>query len=98
MSRPTDGPRENPGQVALDQNRASHDHSSGHETCPRCQALEARIAELEAAAAERPDAGPTPPRAAHPTFPRWNSKLYDSFPMTGAKVGNCGLPHPGETG
>jgi Family of unknown function (DUF6065) len=55
MSRPTDG--ENQGKVPF---TAGHDHGAPHDprragSCPRCQELEARIAELEALVRERPD-------------------------------------------
>src|SRR3954470_2452190 len=55
MSRPTDAHQERPGQEGEDPRCAAEGHAPGpaSASCPRCQALEARIAALEAAAAER---------------------------------------------
>jgi hypothetical protein len=83
MSRPTDVESERPGQSAENHDPTSqgHAHGSGSETCARCQALEARIAELEAAAAQRLGAEPgaaTPPSA--PAMPLLEFKALRLFP------------------
>jgi hypothetical protein len=68
MSRPTDAPEERPGPGGGDPGcpEPGHAPDQGSAPCPRCQALEARIAELEArvaasSAAETP--GPDPDAA-----------------------------------
>jgi hypothetical protein len=57
MSQPTHGESGRPGQSA-EHHHTNHELSPGAvaETCSQCQALEARIAELEAEAAQRPGA------------------------------------------
>jgi hypothetical protein len=49
VNRPIDGESQREDRLAALQEHSDADHESGAESCPRCRALEARIAELEAA-------------------------------------------------
>ena len=57
MSRPTDVESQREDQSTADQEHIAGDHGFGSGPCPRCQALEARIAELEAAVQSGADRG-----------------------------------------
>jgi hypothetical protein len=61
MSRPSEVEGEHPGQSIEQQDQTNKGHTHGSQTCARCQALEAQIAELEAAAAQRQGAEPAMP-------------------------------------
>jgi hypothetical protein len=66
MSWPTDGENQRGDQFAGFQEHAAANHASGSGSCPRCQALEARIAELEAAVEKGPGTAQAPPGVALP--------------------------------
>jgi hypothetical protein len=77
MSRPADSeiPREPP--LARFQQHSAADHASGSGSCPRCQALEARIVELEAAVKRSGDIVQAPPG---PAVPRLEFKALRLIP------------------
>ena len=58
MSPPADADDKRIGPLTNDQDLAVHNHGARSGACLRCQELELRIAELEAAAAAGQDAGP----------------------------------------
>jgi len=82
MSRPTNGESDRPGQSAEHHDHTNQGHvlGSGAETCPRCQALEARIAELEAEAAQRRGAEPAAATPSAPAMPLLEFKALRLFP------------------
>ena len=77
MSRPADGENERGDQFAAPQEHSAADHASTSGSCPHCQALEARIAELEATVERGPDTVPPEPG---PAFPRLEFKALRLIP------------------
>jgi len=63
------------------QGHTDQDHAPGSGPCPRCQTLEARIAELEAAAAEWHDARPAAPPSPVTTLPPLEFKALRLLPF-----------------
>jgi hypothetical protein len=82
MSRPTDAQEERPGRSGDDASRSHPDdgHAPGSLPCPRCQALEARIAALEAAAAQHLGAEPAELPPSSLTLPRLEFKALRLIP------------------
>jgi Family of unknown function (DUF6065) len=77
MSRPVDSESEREDQFAEPQEHSAADHASESSSCPRCQALEARIAELEATVKR---GGDTAPPAPGPALPRVEFKALRLIP------------------
>jgi hypothetical protein len=77
MSRPTNSENEREDQFAGSAEHSAADHASGSGSCPRCHALEARIAELEATVERRPETAPAP---AGPALPRLEFKALRLIP------------------
>ena len=77
MSQPIDTDEQEEDAAMTAPERPVHEHPPGLEPCPRCQALEARIAELEQALAGRRS---EPPPAAEPVLPRLEFKALRLLP------------------
>jgi hypothetical protein len=80
MSRPTDMESQREAQSTAGQVCATEDHASGPRPCPRCQTLEARITELEAAIQVSPHVEPTATSPPGPAFPRLEFKALRLLP------------------
>ena len=92
MSQPIDGDNPHKDQVAVGHLRDAMGGESSLETCARCQALEARIAELEAAVEARSQNGSDESTSAFPRCHASNSRRFALFRGDGGKVGNY-APH-----
>ena len=66
MNLPAEGENQREDQFTASQEHSSANHASGSGSCPRCQALEARIIELEAAVKRGVDTAPDPSGVALP--------------------------------
>jgi hypothetical protein len=80
MSRPTDGDNQQDDAFAADPDRCAADHTAGTGPCPRCQALEARIAELEAVVRERSEATRREPSPSGTALPSLEFKALRLIP------------------
>ncbi len=79
MSQPIDADEQgkDAAMTGREPERPAHEHPHGAEPCLRCQALEARIAELESALARQT---PGEPSAAEPVLPRLEFKALRLLP------------------
>jgi hypothetical protein len=80
MNQPTRGDGTNPGQSTEKHDHANQGLSPGSETCARCQALEARIAELEAESARYRGAEPAAATPSTHALPLLEFKALRLFP------------------
>jgi hypothetical protein len=80
MTQPTAG--ENPPNdlMPVGEDNTNHDHQSGSGPCPRCAAMEARIAELEAMVGGRADPLPLDPSRPGASLPRLEFKALRLLP------------------